>query len=248
MYINSNSKSSGSSGNFVVPIRSNPIDVSSKYTTYIAVTSATIPITYFPVRTGNNIFVWSEATGGDVTTTITPGFYTGSTFATIIGTKMTEQSPNALTYVVDYLPDLGKIQINVPSGTLTLKMSSAASTASSIMGFNDEDVADTDEIVSPNPISIGGPKTIHIRMNAIIGNMYNTYEASLSNVLAVVPVVGTRFSTMVFQPLFITPCIVTSQLSEINIILTDEYSNVLDFNGVNVDIELSVFRRQPAFV
>ncbi len=244
IYINSNSRSTGTSGNFTVALKTNPIEVSSAYDIFIAVTTATIPLTYFPISASNNQLSWSEL-GGDVTDTITPGYYTGSSFASAIEALLTDNSPGTLTYTVVYNSDTGKITITVPSGTLTLKFSSAASTLTTAMGFTTAgDIPVTTSLTSTNPISIGGPKTILIRINGITSNMYSTYDSATTNILAVIPVVGSRFNTTVFQPSILTPCRLQSTLRDISIVITDEYSNVLDFNGVNVDIELSIYKRQ----
>lgn len=210
----------------------------------MAVTAATIPITFYPINSSNNVFIFAEESGGDKTATIPPGYYSGQAFADAVEGQLNALSANTRTYIVAYASDTGKITITIPAGTLTMKFSSASSTAYAVMGFAASNAVSTTTITSTYPISIGGPKTVHIRINEVLHNVYNTYNSSLSNIVAVIPLVGSRFTTCVFQPYIPTPCEIASGATQLTITITDEFGTALDFNGINVDMELSIWEKR----
>jgi hypothetical protein len=103
VYVDSAYAYSGSTNNFTYYLKE-PI----KNATAFKITSAEIPLSYYNVRSMNNLdanntFIFSENGGITTTTaTITAGYYTSTTIIIALQTALNAASPNHYTYSISY--------------------------------------------------------------------------------------------------------------------------------------------------
>ena len=119
VFINSRNRESGTDENFTYNIQfPQGFDF-----THVVCLNALIPKSYYLIPSGpfENAFQLKEG-NTTVTVTVPTGSYLLSAFQTVIGTLLTNASPNGLTYTVSYPslsgPDTGKLTYTHTNGAI----------------------------------------------------------------------------------------------------------------------------------
>lgn len=141
----------------------------------ISLQSCIIPNLVFPVTSLNNTIIFAEGGGGNLTATLTPQDYTGTTLASTLQSVL--NTVGALTYTVTFDILTTYLTIAVSSSTLQFKTSDSAFTAGFVLGFDEKnDSADSGSISSDFPIRLDGSMYIDIELTNA-----NTHSMSVNN-------------------------------------------------------------------
>lgn len=249
----------GSTTNVVVALSGSPISPENGIRLKAAITSATVPLSYYGVNTTNNVVSVTETNGVTPLTfdvTLEPGQYTNVSFITMVNDVMTTASlasGYAFTYNSSLSTDTGRISFkitDVAPNAGSINYQAATTTATIPLGLppkNLNGVITTYTALVPwlsyNVLNIQGPYEIHIRCDQFPTNVYEVRSQSISTILAIIPITGLMFQTTVYLPAI--PKIfadVGSRADFLNIRVTDQDGNLLDLNGQPVFFDLQIYR------
>lgn len=257
LIVNSLSRTFGSPGSYVIALPNTPLRNNPKDNTYVTVISCVLPLTYYPINKYNNTIRFTEknnttlvATG--ITIVTPPGRYSGASFAAAIQTEMNAATANALVYTITFNALSAKLTFDNGSAvtfTTTLNFSSPLFTAEETLGFTSlvdaPFTTGAGVLTSPFLIDLGGPTVIQIRSSDFRSTVYDTSAGCTSNIMVSVPVnsLFAANSTMNFYPAIPVQLKINGTVDSLHITLTDQYNNIIDFNGANNTIELGIFER-----
>lgn len=129
----------------------------------IGLKSCVIPNLVYPITSQNNTFVFAEGGGANIVSTLTVQNYTGSELATELQTVL--NADGALTYVVAYDSQTGKLTVAPTSSTVQFKTTHASFTAGFVLGFDTtSDTVDASSITTSYPVRLDGSMYVDIEM------------------------------------------------------------------------------------
>ena len=242
IYVNSRNRINGTDSNFNIYL---PIDTSIKYD-HVTLLQANIPKTYYQVNTGYNTFTLVENTS-QVIITVPIGTYTRQTFATVIANLLTTNSPNNLTYQVNYSntnieAETGLFTYTVSGGSIQLSfVFSTSSLLYEQMGFT---YASTNnfsggQLISTAVCNFASETSLFLRCDFC----YNYY--SQDDVLQEIYVGQVPYNSIIaFQnvcPIDYSKKVIKSG-NVFNFSLTDENANILNLNGVNMVFTIMFYK------
>jgi hypothetical protein len=244
--------------NFIVPLPGGPIAPDEGFSYKAAITSATIPLSYYGVNSSNDTVNITETDGTTpvtFTVKLLDGQYTNVSFISMLNTAMTDASAvsgYSFTYNSSLSITTGKISYSITDAApnaVTINYLVFATTATVPLGLppkNITGVATTFTALAPwlsyNVINIQGPYEIHIRSNQFPTNVFEARTQSPSTILAIIPVVGAQFQTTIYIPAI--PKIfadINSRTDFMSVMITDENGILLDLNGQPVFFDLQVY-------
>lgn len=245
----------GDGSNFTVFLRGSPIVPKPGRVIKAAVTTATIPLTYYGVNSNNNVLNITEDNGVTPLTfnvTIPSGQYTSASFPTALNAALTNTSATSgysLTYTCTLATDTGKITFSTSTVSRTVTLNFANSTARVPLGLPSTGTASFTSVSSytaPNIINIIGPTEFHIRCGNFLANIYETRTQSEAPILAVVPIIGNQFESVIYNPA--VPKLyglVGSRLDRLDFFITDENGLIVNLNNFGVKIQLALYDLNP---
>jgi len=184
---------------------------------------AIIPITYYIINSTNNKFYFYDTSLK--TATLTVGNYTSADLATHLQTQM--NAVGAYTFSVALSTSTNKLTIT-GSSAFEIRMSTNTSNSSRyIVGYNNDSASSTTQ-VAPNCVNC-----IHSNYISVNFRENNYYQsANYSYASLVIPVSVPHGSVLVYSP--VRDYLVDIGSSQtVEVILRDQYNEVLNFNGVN---------------
>ena len=197
--------------------------VNDKYT--ISIKDITYYVGYHNISTqlGNNIVKYNN---GAVTRTIKlkDGLYSLNSYFTEIKNIINQNGDNSSNINYTYNETNGIITITSTSPYIF----SITNSNTKLLGFNKArtipSTATSDKPVNFNPFEM---MCIHLK------HAYNYYNGKPTDIIAKIPVTNHTFGTLVHYT-FDDPQIVTLDNSTLEIYITDENGNIIDFHGMPV--------------
>lgn len=236
VYINSHNREdlSSSHSNFQYKIN---LKVNNQYDR-VVVTSCSIPKSWYLIREPYNTFTLTE-NGIDYLITVPIGNYTKTNFKLQVQTLLNDS--NALgTYVISYIlnPNLGKFLYSVTGQTGQPSFTFNNHAIYEQMGFNKSStntfIGDT--ITSTNVINLQAEQSIFIKSNMVPND--NILQEIFQN--------QGDFSMINWNnshPEFNSKVLVHKDDNVFNIQLCDEDGDILEVNGLNINIVLCFYKR-----
>lgn len=251
VFIDSDYRDSGTSGSFGYRLN---LPKNEKYDS-VAVLQASVPKTYYLVRSGHNTFTLTE-NGLSATITITPGNYSMASFRTVLQAAMVAGSPRGYTYTVTQpatasAASTGKYTFAVTGngGVQPIITFPSSSLIYLQLGF---DFASTNTfaantLTSANVVNFNSVIGMMIKCDmidnvasdethggAVLQEIFNFNTTDFSNI-------GFQNSNVVFNAKRLKN--VGSLPSYANFTITDTNDQVLDFNGGSLNFSLVFFQR-----
>jgi hypothetical protein len=199
----------------------------------ISLLSAQIPVSWTTINSTNNSLNYTISSV-NFSITITTGNYSGYTLITELQTRFLANGHNF------------SITININTGILTFTNATtnftflSSSTAKEIIGFSSNLTSSGLILTMPFPSNTLGIKQIKIISKAL---PVSNYDSSQSSVLAIIPVDSTALINYVNHT-GIGHILKTHHLTTMDIQMTDENNNYINFNNINwsITLVLSNFR------
>jgi hypothetical protein len=194
----------------------------------ISVVHCEIPVSYYIVNSNNNYL--SLSTGNY---TLTNGNYNATTFKTML---------------LGILPNGFGLSLNIATGIYTINYTSSftinsTSTCYRLIGFKINTVytSTSNQIIFPYPCNFLGISRLKIKSNILKTENIDTNSNGRSNLLTTIAVNSSAYGLIVFNNLVGFKCIIPNiNIDYIDITITDEYDNIIDFNGIDNFITLQI--------
>lgn len=201
----------------------------------LSVLHSEIPVSYYTVNNTNNILVINSTIY-----TLILGNYTVKSFMTmvlgVLGTSNYSMTFNDITRVFT-LTNLLSVNFTIGSG----------STCYILFGFN-QNVAITSTLyilTMPNVCDLSGVKRLSIKSNTLQSKNIDSTGKGITNTLATITVnsLAGGISTFLNQTNFGT-ILTNTHIDIFDIMITDEYNNLINFNGADwfITLQLDIFR------
>jgi len=238
------------------------IEVPLNQRALVSLQSATIPYSFYNIRTGVNDILKYEikdtvagTTTGEITLILRNGNYTAYSLADFIKSKINENtSVGLITYDfgMEYDSDKNKYLYSITNKTNSSKLEVNFNFENNItscnieMGFEPLDhkfFSDTVETLrfSQNVIDINGSiHGVYIRSNLVSKGTLDSQNGTLSNILARLPI-GVQSGGIIFGDHNHHKSIVDLKyINTITIRLTDERNRILDLNGLHFQVAIQI--------
>jgi hypothetical protein len=216
--------------NSVLTFKTNGVLKKEKEILYnlISVVHAEIPVSYYIVNDTNNLL--SMSTGNY---NLTNGNYNATTFKTmllfLLGANWT-------------------LNLNSTTGIFTLAYTTnftinATSTCYKLMGFkkNTSYVSVSNSLTFIYPCNFLGVQRLKIKSNVLKTHNIDSYLGGHSNLLTTIPVNSASYGLIVFSNLVGFKTILpNTSIDFIDITITDELDNIINFNGIDIYITLQI--------
>jgi len=244
VYINSRNRLSGTDSNFTYNI-----GFPDGYNfDHIVCLNALIPKSYFLIQEGNNTFELKE-NNTTVTITVPIGCYLLRAFQTTIGSLLTAASPNSLTYTVTYPASTG-----ADTGKFTYTQTNGAIQSSLIFGNvlfepfgfqqGSTNLFQGTTLISTTVIKLQAEDRILIHSNAVHNPTADDILVSINSSTSV------NYSSIAYtnyHPEYNSHLLNSKNNNTYSFTITDENNVVLDTNGLNVNITLLFYKKDPIF-
>ncbi len=261
VYINSTPGTPGVSGtgsNFSAFLFGSPIIPIPGRAVKAAVTTATIPLTYYGINSTNDVVNITEDDGVtplSFDVQLIPGQYTSASVVTMINNAFTAASlasGYSLTYNSTLSTDNGRITFSTSTAsyTVTINLNAVTTTAFVPLGLptyaangnTNPSFTSVAPYTAPNIINIVGPTEFHIRCGNFLANIYETRVQAEAPILAIVPIVGTQFDLLQYVPAYPKLFgVIGSRLDRLDFLITDQNGLIVDLNNFGVQIQLALF-------
>jgi hypothetical protein len=198
------------------------------------------------VNTYNNVLSFNPNAGGFVSAVVPVGVYNATSFSSALQTAMAAVAGGA-TYTVTVSTQTGKITIVQNAGTYVI--SRANSTIAPIIGLNQSlgnssaSITFTGDYV----VNLSGTNLIIVKSNELTKygtKSISSQTASLSSIVARIPVNVGWGGTIVFKPYNKVYQYIGKKANQIDFALYDQYDNPLDLNGADWFLNLKFHTSQ----
>jgi hypothetical protein len=245
VYINSRDRIAGTDENFTYNIQ---FPEGFEFT-HVVCLNALIPKSYYLIQDGplENIFQLKE-NNTTVTVTVPIGSYLLSAFKTVIGTLLSNASPNGLTYTLTY-PALS----GTDTGKWTFTHTNAAIQSSIIVNAhffeplglfaNSTNLFTGTTLVSTCVIKLQSEDRLLIHSN-IVNNGIDDIVASINSTTSI------NYSSINYEcpaPEFYSHLLSSKNNNTYSFSLTDENGELIQLNGLNLNITLLLYKKDPIF-
>ncbi len=246
VYINSRDRIAGTDENFTYNIQ---FPAGFEFT-HVVCLDALIPKSYYLIQAGGveNIFFLDE-NGTTVTITVPIGSYLLSAFRTTIGTLLSNASPNGLTYSLAY-PALS----GADTGKWTYTSSNGAIQSSIIcnahlfepLGFlsGSTNAFTGTTLISTCVIKLQSEDRLLIHSNIANNPTKDDVLASINSTTSI------NYSSINYvcpAPEFYSHLLSSQNNNTYNFTLTDEDGEIMQLNGLNLNMTLLFYRKDPIF-
>jgi hypothetical protein len=200
------------------------IDIDDQYHIYLSVVNASIPLSYYNVNNNNNTLNYQLSGGSAITIVLTNGNYNVNTLMTLLNSVLTN-------FTVSYNSITNKYNFVHATTDFTFYNTS---TCFSILGLTSNDQLSIARILPSNRcINLSPLRTFMISSNLKTGNV-NLSATEILNILCTIPIVSNNTGVVNYSNDNDFKCnLYTNVLGSINIKITDQDGNNIDFNGVN---------------
>ena len=215
-------------------------DESNIINTFITVSNAQIPVSFYTITSTNNTIDYTQPQIGlDLTFTIPVGNYNSTSLISALRNGF----QNLLALSINKLN--GKLSFFFDTNTVI----ESTSSMKDILGIeNDFTCGANITSVLPFPLNLLGVKKISIKSNSLAITSYSSVNFSTSNTLTTIPVDQPAFNMISYvnQSDLNTNILQARTLNTIDITLVDENGNFLDFNNCDwsMTITLSIHRNE----
>jgi hypothetical protein len=245
VYINSRERAAGTDENFTYNIQ---FPDGRKYT-HVVVLNVLIPKSYYLIQNGplENIFQLKE-NNTTVTITVPIGSYLLNSFKTVIGALLTAASPNSLTYTLTYPALTG-----ADTGKWTYTQNNAAIQSTIIcnahlyepLGFleSSTNAFSGTTLVSTAVIKLQSEDRLLLHSN-LANNDRDDILVSINSTTSI------NYSSIAWDnpaPEYYAHILSSEQINTYSFSLTDENGELIQLNGLNMNITLLFFRKDPIF-
>lgn len=199
----------------------------------IGVSNAQIPISYYQVNTTNNIFSFTLK-NSNYSVTLTSGNYNANTFINMI-----------TSLIVSYNFSLS---INATTGKFILSNTTEDfiilpnSTCYHLLGFpqNQNVYSSSKSLTFPYPCNLYGINRIKIKSNILATRNFDS-NSGQGNILSTIPVSSGLTGVLCYVNYSNFKNIINNKnLDYIDILVTDENDNFIDFNGIDIFLTLQL--------
>jgi hypothetical protein len=198
-----------------------------------SVENAQFPVSFYNITSNNNKLDISLNGGAQNVLTITEGNYNTTTLNTEIITQLSNAGITTITITLSTVT--GKYSFTIDSGYFTFHY--ATSTILKVLGFiTTQDHTSTSQVLTSNyPVNLLGPLKLKIFSNAIaVDNIDSNNDGSTVNSLIELPISAANFGLILYTNISnIHSNMKTKNLNSIDIRITDDNNNLIDFNGVD---------------
>ena len=215
-------------------------DESNIINTFITVSNAQIPVSFYTITSTNNRIDYIQPQIGlDLSFTIPVGNYNSTSLISALRNGF----QNLLALSINKLN--GKLSFFFDTNTVI----ESTSSMKDILGIeNDFTCGANITSVLPFPLNLLGVKKISIKSNSLAITSYSSVNFSTSNTLTTIPVDQPAFNMISYvnQSDLNTNILQARTLNTIDISLVDENNNFLDFNNCDwsMTITLSIHRNE----
>ena len=215
-------------------------DESNIINTFITVSNAQIPVSFYTITSTNSTINYTQPQIGlDLTFTIPVGNYNSTSLISALRNGF----QNLLALSINKLN--GKLSFFFDTNTVI----ESTSSMKDILGIeNDFTCVANMTSVLPFPLNLLGVKKISIKSNSLAITSYSSVNFSTSNTLTTIPVDQPAFNMISYvnQSDLNTNILQARTLNTIDISLVDENNNFLDFNNCDwsMTITLSIHRNE----
>jgi hypothetical protein len=183
----------------------------------------------------NNTYRYSNGTA-TFNNALPEGLYSVSSYFDAIKRNITANGNNSAN--INYA-------VNSDNGTITIQVTppytfSIIQPNMDLLGFNSTQIIST-SATSDNPINFFPHKMLYVHLRQIKNN-FNYYNGNKSDILARIPITEDNFGTLV-QHKFDRPYVNildNTTISSLELTLTDEDNNIIDFHGMPVFYTLEI--------
>tara|TARA_R110000851_G_scaffold38124_2_gene98024 strand:+ start:1662 stop:2405 length:744 start_codon:yes stop_codon:yes gene_type:complete len=216
---------------FSLPI----IEIRKDETAYISVKNCVIPRSFYNVNNSNNMLNYS-VDGIDYTINLTNGNYNVLNLKSHIVELF---NSSGYTMIITYDTKTNKLTFRGTVHEFTFKQSSNCFELIGLLE-NYDYVSNNLELKSNIGTNLFTIKNIYLTSSNFILNNIDSNNHNKSSILASIPVKGVENSILFYEDRtkhLIHNC---NNLTALRIILTDENSNLIDFNGIHYSITLEL--------
>lgn len=246
VYINSRDREHGTDENFTYNIQFPP----GFEFTHVVCLNALIPKSYYLIQAGplENIFQLRED-NITVTVTVPIGSYLLSAFRTVIGTLLTNASPNGLTYTLTYPPLSG-----ADTGKWTYTQTNGAIVSSLIFnehffepfGFEagSTNVFNGTTLTSTCVIKLQSEDRLLIHSNIVNNPGMDDILVSVNSTTSL------NYSSIDYEcpaPEFYSHLLSSKNNNTYSFSLTDERGELIQLNGLNMNLTLLLYKKDPIY-
>ncbi len=211
------------------------IEIDDLYHIHLGVISASIPISYYNVNNGNNLLKYNISSGENENIYIPVGNYNITTFTTILNSLLTN-------FTVSYSIPLNKFTFTHATSDFTI---SNSSTCLPLIGFTEYFHNSTARVlVSDRCINLSPVRSFTISCEYKTGNI-NKAAPGIQNILCSIPICSNSLGIVNYiDNNKFQSNIYTNIFNSINIQITDQDGDYIDFNGVNwfMTLQINVIR------
>lgn len=217
----------------------------------VAIQSAEIPASYYNVNLSNNVINCTEGSSTQ-SIVIAVGNYDANTFADAFATAYDILFPARPNMAFDLIT--GKF--GLVSGTVNsdIVINLANTTAQILIGIDPKAggtitfTGNATNTRSPFPrlANFLGITKIKVASNALAGGNYDSVSLNTSTLVDTISTTATAFGLTIYNNIGREGYVKAKRIDEIDIILTDQDDNIIDFNAVNwtMTIILNTHRKQ----
>lgn len=200
---------------------------------YISVLNAQIPVSFYTITVNN--FKLKYVVGGSTFRTIfiTPGNYNGNALISALIDGFTN---NGETIAVSLSSSTGKLSFISSSGSITYVKNT--STIATILGLT-ADISGT-TITFQAPLNLLGVKKLSIKSNSLAISSFTSRTGNRTDTICTIPVIEPPFNMISYVNMNdLNKNILRGQIIDsIDIRITDEENNDIDFNNIDWNITL----------
>ena len=242
-YLETDTNGKPKTTNFIYVMKE-PILVPDHMNLLISLHTATIPYSFYNVRTGvNDKIYYNFNSGVEQTFSLDAGNYSATGLATFVKTQL---DLTGLTFLITYSRESMKYTFTATGGTqFAFKFADKTDGANELMGFYNEDTTIPIGVATKSTKAIDLNDSIHglyIRQNIATKGTLDNEEGTFSNILARLPITTNAGGIIFFdashsdhETMVSVPAIQT-----IGIKLTDDRNRAIDLNGLHFQISLKV--------
>ena len=246
VFVNSRDRISGTDENFTYGVNL-PQELDF---THVVLLNANIPKSYYLVQKGayENIFQLQE-NDTIVTITVPVGSYLLNSFKTVVGTLLTNASPNGLIYTLTYPslsgPDTGKWTYTQSNGAIVSKIiindhlyEPFGFLPKSVNVFNGTTLESTCviKLQSEDRLLIHTNLVNNYRKDDILVSINSTSSINYSSITYTCP-----------SPEFYARNLAGKQIGTATFSLSDEDGELIQLNNLNINLTLLFFKKDPIF-
>jgi hypothetical protein len=203
---------------------------------FLSLQNASIPVSFYIINEYNNRLVLKDVGGGGThNIDIDYGNYSASTLIQELQTKINAGFPH--TCAITFNKNTGKFLFTF-SGDAQIRNTS---TMSSVLGTGGGNLSSNAsyQILMPYPLNLLGTKKLFIKSKELDISTFDAQSGTLTNIIGTIPVTDAFYGLINYIPATETKFMLTTNLlNEIDIQITDDENNLVNFNNLNWSMTL----------